>query len=131
VIDVKQSLLSTDKTKFMDPETRGAKVMMRVHDGETIALGGLFRSNKETTITKVPILGDIPFLGRIFRHKNQNETNRELIIFITPHILSGSGVSSGTSEALVDMRARESSTSGRSQEITSELDRASTRKNLR
>ena len=127
VIDVTQSPLGS----YMDPETRGAKVMMRVHDGETIALGGLLRSNKETTITKIPILGDIPFLGRAFRHKNQSTKERELIIFITPHILSGNGISSGATETFANMDDRESSVSGKSQEMASELDRASTRKNLR
>ena len=131
VIDVKKSPLSTAITEFMDPETRGAKVMMRVHDGETIVLGGLLRNIKETTVIKVPLLGDIPFLGRIFRHKNQIQKDRELLIFITPHILSGEGVSAGKSGSLIDMSDRESSSSGRFQEIDSELDRASTHNNLR
>ena len=85
VIEVKPSLIIGTTTTFMDPETRGAKVVMRVHDGETIALGGLLGTVKETTITKIPILGDIPFLGRAFRHKKQNDSARELVIFITPH----------------------------------------------
>jgi type IV pilus assembly protein PilQ len=127
VIEVKQSVLGD----FMDPETRGAKVMMRVHDGETIVLGGLLRSSKETTVTKIPILGDLPFVGRAFRHKMQNQRSRELLIFITPHIISGDGGSLTAKGSLVDMSARESSDSGRVQEIRSELDRASAQKNLR
>jgi type IV pilus assembly protein PilQ len=127
VIDVKKSTLGD----FMDPETRGAKVMMRVHDGETIVLGGLLRTNKETTVTKVPVLGDIPLVGRLFRHKAQTQKNRELIIFITPHILSGNGVGSGAGAGLADISSRESSFSGRSEEINSDLDRLSIRKDLR
>jgi type II secretory pathway component GspD/PulD (secretin) len=130
-ITVKPSPLSSLNQPYMDPETRGAKLMLRVHDGETMSLGGLFSKTKETTLTKIPILGDLPFFGRAFRHKNQNDKSRELIIFITPHILSGNGSPAVPTGALVDMNARESSISGRSQEIMSDLDRASTRKNLR
>ncbi len=133
VVDVKPSTIgaSSETTKYMDPETRGAKVMMRVHDGNTVVLGGLLRSSKETTLVKVPILGDIPFVGRLFRHKYKSQKDRELLIFITPHIVSGQGASAGVTGSLVDMSSRESSVSGRFQEIDSELDRATARKNSR
>ena len=131
VIDIKPSLITGTQTKFYDPETRGAKVMMRVHDGETIVLGGLLRNSKETTLSKVPLLGDIPFIGALFRHKNEIHQDRELLIFITPHILSGDGVASAPTKSFIDMNNRESSSSGRSQEIEFELDRASMYKNQR
>jgi type II secretory pathway component GspD/PulD (secretin) len=123
-ITVKPSPLSSIRQPYMDPETRGVKAMMRVHDGETIALGGLLTTVKETTVTKIPILGDLPFFGRAFRHKNQNNRARELIIFITPHILTGGGMSSGLTKGVVDLKERELSSSGRTQEIKSDLDRA-------
>ena len=47
--------------------------------------------NEETTIKhKVPLLGDIPLLGALFRHKNKDSTERELLVFLTPHIVSDS-----------------------------------------
>ncbi len=72
---------------FKDPEERGAKTMMRVHDGDTVILGGLLRSDLADTRTKVPLLGDVPILGTAFRHKNKVNSERELMIFLTPHIL--------------------------------------------
>ncbi len=72
---------------FKDPEERGTKSILRVPDGDTIILGGLLRTNTEETKTSVPVLGDIPVLGAAFRHKDKSELQRELIIFITPHII--------------------------------------------
>ncbi len=78
---------------FKDPEERGTKSVLRVLDGDTIVLGGLLRTNQEETRTSVPVLGRIPFLGAAFRHKDKSESQRELIIFITPHIIQ-EGISS-------------------------------------
>src|SRR3989338_11551600 len=72
---------------FKDPEERGTKSILRVPDGDTIILGGLLRTNVEETKTSVPLLGKIPVLGAAFRHKDKSESQRELIIFITPHIV--------------------------------------------
>ncbi len=72
---------------YKDPEERTAQTMLKVKSGDTIILGGLIREDREITVTKVPILGDIPLIGAAFRHKNDSIQERELIIFITPHIL--------------------------------------------
>ena len=72
---------------FKDPEERGTKSILTVKDGDTIVLGGLLRTDVEEVKTRVPFLGDIPFLGAAFRHKNSTETERELVVFITPHIV--------------------------------------------
>lgn len=72
---------------FKDPEERGTKSTLRVLDGDTIILGGLLRTNVEETKTSVPLLGKLPILGAAFRHKDKSESQRELIIFITPHII--------------------------------------------
>ncbi len=72
---------------FKDPEERGTKSILRVVDGDTIILGGLLRTNVEETRTSVPLLGKIPVLGAAFRHTDKSESQRELIIFITPHIM--------------------------------------------
>ena len=74
-------------TTFRDPETRGAQSILRVKTGDTIIIGGLMREDTSKTITKVPILGDIPLLGAAFRHRDESVKERELMIFITPHIV--------------------------------------------
>ena len=74
-----------------DPETRGTKSILRVKDGDTVVIGGLIRNEDSQTVTKVPGLSSIPILGTAFRHKSKSEEQRELIVFITPHIMRESG----------------------------------------
>jgi len=59
-----------------------------VGDGQTLVLGGLFQMQTEDSVRKVPLLGDIPYLGRLFRSDFQDHTKREILIFITPKIIS-------------------------------------------
>lgn len=59
-----------------------------VADGQTVVLGGIFQTNKVKGVSKVPLLGDVPVVGRLFRRNKDSDTKRELIIFITPRIMS-------------------------------------------
>ena len=59
-----------------------------VPDGQTVVLGGIFQNNILTSQTKIPLLGDIPVIGRMFRRDLNSETKTELLIFITPRIMS-------------------------------------------
>ncbi len=72
---------------FKDPEERSAKTILKVTSGDTIIIGGLVREESTTRLTKVPLLGDLPIIGKAFRHTDIAKNERELIIFITPHIL--------------------------------------------
>lgn len=56
-------------------------------NGRTVALGGLISTNYQNTITKVPLLGDIPILGWLFKRKDVTERKTNLLVFITPHII--------------------------------------------
>ena len=58
-----------------------------VNNGETIVLGGIFEAQSLEGETKVPFLGDIPFLGHLFKRTSRQEDKRELLIFITPRIM--------------------------------------------
>jgi type II secretory pathway component GspD/PulD (secretin) len=68
-------------------EERGTKSVVRLKNGETLMIGGLIRNKTEETITKIPLLGDMPFLGRLFRYKNKDNEERELLVFLTPQII--------------------------------------------
>jgi len=59
-----------------------------VENGGTVVVGGVFVTNSQASTEKVPLLGDIPFLGWLFKYKNDLGTRRELLVFITPKILS-------------------------------------------
>lgn len=61
-----------------------------VDNGETVVLGGIFEQENTTNQTKVPFLGDIPYLGRLFRKDAKTENKRELLIFVTPRIVNDS-----------------------------------------
>ncbi|MFA0810310.1 type IV pilus secretin PilQ [Microbulbifer epialgicus] len=61
------------------------KVLVR--NGETIVLGGIFESNTLESETKVPLLGDIPYLGNLFKRSIRTDDKRELLMFITPRIM--------------------------------------------
>ena len=59
-----------------------------VENGGTVVVGGVYITNTQASTEKVPLLGDIPFLGWLFKYKNDIGTRRELLVFITPRILS-------------------------------------------
>ncbi len=64
------------------------KTQITVNDGETIVLGGIFQQKSSQGVNKVPILGDIPWLGGLFKQDTQQQNRRELVIFITPRLIS-------------------------------------------
>jgi len=59
-----------------------------VADGETVVIGGIFENKQDKVAEKVPFLGDVPFVGRLFRRDLVLESKKELLVFITPRILS-------------------------------------------
>lgn len=62
-----------------------------VWDGQTVVLGGLIAENVKKTREKVPVLGDIPFVGRLFRSEAADSTKKNLVIFVTPTIIDPAG----------------------------------------
>ncbi|MCM8773790.1 MAG: hypothetical protein NC820_03535 [Candidatus Omnitrophica bacterium] len=70
-----------------DPEERSAKSIVRLKDGEVLLIGGLIRNIENDKGSEVPIFSKIPLLGNIFKNKDKTVQERELFIFITPHIL--------------------------------------------
>ncbi len=69
-------------------DTREINTSVLVDNGQTVVLGGIYEVNKANTITKVPGLGDIPGIGALFRNTSRTDTKAELLIFVTPRILS-------------------------------------------
>ncbi|ENV07253.1 hypothetical protein F967_00234 [Acinetobacter sp. CIP 102637] len=59
-----------------------------VNNGETVVLGGIFEQENLNKQTKVPFLGDLPYLGKLFRRDSKTENKRELLIFVTPRIVN-------------------------------------------
>ncbi|MFH1853983.1 MAG: secretin N-terminal domain-containing protein [Candidatus Omnitrophota bacterium] len=78
---------SGSDAKFVDPQTRSAKTTVMVRDGETVIIGGLISREDTYLFEKIPLLGNLPFFGAAFRYKTTDESDKELLIFITPHII--------------------------------------------
>ncbi len=78
----------TEVDNALAVDTTQADTTMMVKDGETVVLGGLMKDVKSKTIRKVPLLGDIPLLGYLFRSRERGNKKTELVVFITPHILT-------------------------------------------
>jgi type IV pilus assembly protein PilQ len=70
-----------------------AKVL--VADGETIVIGGVFSNTQITSVEKVPFLGDLPFLGRLFKRNVVQDKKSELLVFLTPRIMNTQAVAVG------------------------------------
>ncbi|HEY0393376.1 MAG TPA: secretin N-terminal domain-containing protein [Candidatus Elarobacter sp.] len=66
---------------------RKVDATLRVRDGETIVLGGLFQDVDSETVTKFPLLGDLPVLGAFFRNRQTTHNRDEVVFFITPHVV--------------------------------------------
>jgi type II secretory pathway component GspD/PulD (secretin) len=68
--------------------TREASTSVMIKSGETLVIGGLISDAETDAVSKVPFLGDIPFLGRLFRHESTVKAKTDLLIFLTPHIIT-------------------------------------------
>lgn len=66
---------------------RTAETDLLVKDGSTVVIGGLKRTDQQKSIRKVPLLGDIPAIGKLFTRQSVQETETELVVFVTPHII--------------------------------------------
>lgn len=87
VRDAKSSdILATLKSsrKLTTPE-------VRVHDGETLIIGGLNQERLEDNVDKIPILGDIPLIGQVFRRTDHTKVTTELVVLITPKVIPEGG----------------------------------------
>ncbi len=70
----------------IDTQRIGTQVL--VNNGETIVLGGIYQQSIISTVSKVPVLGDIPYFGWLFRNSNQYNEKKELLIFVTPRVVT-------------------------------------------
>ncbi len=79
-----QTVLGTQQFVFTK---RAAQTNVVVNDGQTIVIGGLIQDNKETNVSGIPYLMDIPILGYLFGSRNITRTKTEIIVLLTPHVI--------------------------------------------
>ena len=92
-ISISNSVLLTANT-INQPvfSTRKVTTSVSVYDGQTVVLGGLMREDVQKTEDKVPIIGDIPLVGRAFRTNAEQHTKKNLVIFVTAKIVTPAGL---------------------------------------
>ncbi|WP_448249432.1 type IV pilus secretin PilQ [Thalassotalea agariperforans] len=80
------SSIQNGSAPAIDTQRIGTQVL--VNNGETIVLGGIYQQQIVSTVSKVPVLGDIPYFGWLFRNSNNFNEKKELLIFVTPRIVT-------------------------------------------
>jgi type IV pilus assembly protein PilQ len=88
-VDVENTLPNFGEEVQGNPElvTQQATTQVLVTDGGTVVIGGVIQTQNSLAVSQVPLLGDIPYLGNLFKHRTVTTTNQELIFFITPRII--------------------------------------------
>jgi type IV pilus assembly protein PilQ len=88
-VDVENTLPDFGNAKNGNPTliTQQATTQVLVTDGGTVVIGGVIQTNNSLSIDQVPLLGDIPYLGNLFKHRSIKTSDQELIFFITPRII--------------------------------------------
>ncbi|MBS0423821.1 MAG: type IV pilus secretin PilQ [Proteobacteria bacterium] len=91
-LNVNQDQIGTAINQFLPPpiNTKSVTTKVLVENGGTVVIGGIFDRTENEVVNKVPMLGDIPVLGYVFRNTTKVDNKRELLIFVTPRILSES-----------------------------------------
>ena len=79
-------------------DTKNIQTTVTVNNGQTVVLGGVYEISSTDDLQKIPFLGDIPFLGNLFKQKSNTESKGELMIFITPYVVEEADLDSGEPE---------------------------------
>jgi general secretion pathway protein D len=85
------SVITENRIEMPVFSSRRVKTSLTIYDGYTVAVGGLMREDVQNVEDKVPILGDIPIIGRLFQTKGENRIKSNLIIFVTAQIIDATG----------------------------------------
>src|SRR5690554_5847342 len=97
IMDVKVTKDEPDFSNALDgvPPIKKNEVNAKVlvSDGETIVIGGVFSNQQHRSVEKVPVLGDVPLIGRLFKRNLVSDSKSELLVFITPRILANQAIS--------------------------------------
>jgi len=86
-LEVHKDSVGQNTTAGPSIDTKQVTTQVLVENGGTVSIGGIFTQDQQTTINKVPLLGDIPIVGLLFRQNSDQNNRQELLIFVTPRIL--------------------------------------------
>ncbi|RME87858.1 MAG: type II secretion system protein GspD [Candidatus Hydrogenedentota bacterium] len=88
-------------------QKRSIKTVIRVADNQTIVIGGLVSTKKTKSVRKIPVLGDLPILGYLFKRTSTVIQKTNLLVFITPHILTKKSVADKITQEIIELQKEE------------------------
>src|SRR6185312_15564638 len=86
-LDVRKDSVGQVFNNIPSVDTKQVQTQVLVDNGDTIVLGGIYEQTTQTTVNKVPFLGDLPLVGTLFRNVQKQDDKTELLIFVTPKIV--------------------------------------------
>ena len=112
VMEITQEVSDVGQEKFGDTGAasftkREATTIVITQDGHPIVIGGLIQNRDEDSKTGVPILKDIPLLGRLFRHSEKKNRRQDLFILVTPRVIRTPGQGWAVTDNVLDQRVKE------------------------
>jgi type IV pilus assembly protein PilQ len=87
-VDVTKDSVGRSTTAGFAINTKHVKTQVLVENGGTVVIGGIFEQNDREDVTKVPFLGDLPYLGNLFKTRSVSSSKTELLIFLTPKVIT-------------------------------------------
>jgi type IV pilus assembly protein PilQ len=90
-LDVTKDTVGQSTAAGFAINTKHVKTQVLVENGGTVVIGGIFEETLSDNETKVPVLGDIPFLGNLFKSKGRVSNKQEMLVFITPKMIADRG----------------------------------------
>ncbi len=87
-VDVNKDSVGRSTAAGFAIDTKHVRTQVLVENGGTVVIGGIFTQSERDDVTKVPVLGDIPYLGNLFKTKTRSTSKTELLVFITPKVIT-------------------------------------------
>ncbi|WP_353399292.1 type IV pilus secretin PilQ [Hydrogenophaga sp. 5NK40-0174] len=92
-VDVNKDSRGEETEMGIAINTKHVQTQVLVENGGTVVIGGIFEQEEASTVTKIPLLGDIPVVGNLFKNRRNTSNKRELLVFLTPRVIADRGVS--------------------------------------
>ena len=90
-LDVNKDSRGETTTQGVAIDTKHVKTQILIENGGTVVIGGIFEMEETNQENKIPLLGDVPVVGNLFKNRTKESTKREMLVFITPKVISDSG----------------------------------------
>ncbi|CAM3410067.1 type IV pilus secretin PilQ [Paracidovorax anthurii] len=90
-LDINKDSRGETTTQGVAIDTNHVKTQVLVENGGTVVIGGIFRLEETNQENKIPVLGDVPVVGNLFKNRTKESTKREMLVFITPKVISDKG----------------------------------------